>query len=186
MKSSSKIALVLFANLILIFCIVLCLMIFGWLDPVLVTGFLEYLTAMPTVSNITLVVSILLMLLAIKCIFFDNYDKNNMESKSGILLANQDGKLLISKETLENLIINVVKGFEAAQNAQTKVIFDKENNIIVYLTLFVEPNTVIKELSLNLQNRIKEEVKKASDLEVKEVNITVRDIAPVEEKKIQE
>ena len=109
-----------------------------------------------------------------------------MESKSGILLANQDGKLLISKETLENLIINVVKGFEAAQNAQTKVIFDKENNIIVYLTLFVEPNTVIKELSLNLQNRIKEEVKKASDLEVKEVNITVRDIAPVEEKKIQE
>ena len=178
MKLSSKIALVLFANLILIFCIVLCLMIFGWLDPVLVTGFLEYLTAMPTVSNITLVVSILLMLLAIKCIFFDNYDKNNMESKSG--------KLLISKETLENLIINVVKGFEAAQNAQTKVIFDKENNIIVYLTLFVEPNTVIKELSLNLQNRIKEEVKKASDLEVKEVNITVRDIAPVEEKKMQE
>ena len=70
MKLSSKIALVLFANLILIFCIVLCLMIFGWLDPVLVTGFLEYLTAMPTVSNITLVVSILLMLLAIKCIFF--------------------------------------------------------------------------------------------------------------------
>ena len=176
MKLSSKIALVLFANLILIFCIVLCLMIFGWLDPVLVTGFLEYLTAMPTVSNITLVVSILLMLLAIKCIFFDNYDKNNMESKSGILLANQDGKLLISKETIENLIASVAKGFDGAENVNSKVYVDKENNLSVYVTLFVHPDAVIKDLSNNLQNKIKEAVKRSSDLEVKEVNIKVRNI----------
>lgn len=185
MKLLNKIALVVFSNLILLLSIAICLMIFGWLDPVLVTGFFEYITSMPTVSTVTLVVCIILMLLSIKCIFFDGNDKNDFANKDGILLANQDGKLLISKETLENLIINVVRKVADAQNAQTKVIFDKENNIIVYLTLFVEQGTVIKELSLNLQNKIKEEVKKASDLEVKEVNITVKDMAPIEEKKVQ-
>ncbi len=185
MKLLNKIALVVFSNLILLLSIAICLMIFGWLDPVLVTGFFEYITSMPTVSTVTLVVCIILMLLSIKCIFFDGNDKNDFANKDGILLANQDGKLLISKETLENLIINVVRKVADAQNAQTKVIFDKENNIIVYLTLFIEQGTVIKELSLNLQNKIKEEVKKASDLEVKEVNITVKDMAPIEEKKVQ-
>lgn len=185
MKLLNKIALVVFSNLILLLSIAICLMIFGWLDPVLVTGFFEYITSMPTVSTVTLVICIILMLLSIKCIFFDGNDKNDFANKDGILLANQDGKLLISKETLENLIINVVRKVADAQNAQTKVIFDKENNIIVYLTLFIEQGTVIKELSLNLQNKIKEEVKKASDLEVKEVNITVKDMAPIEEKKVQ-
>ena len=161
MKLLNKIALVVFSNLILLLSIAICLMIFGWLDPVLVTGFFEYITSMPTVSTVTLVVCIILMLLSIKCIFFDGNDKNDFANKDGILLANQDGKLLISKETLENLIINVVRKVADAQNAQTKVIFDKENNIIVYLTLFIEQGTVIKELSLNLQNKIKEEVKKA-------------------------
>lgn len=185
MKLLNKIALVVFSNLILLLSIAICLMIFGWLEPVLVTGFFEYITSMPTVSTVTLVICIILMLLSIKCIFFDGNDKNDFANKDGILLANQDGKLLISKETLENLIINVVRKVADAQNAQTKVIFDKENNIIVYLTLFIEQGTVIKELSLNLQNKIKEEVKKASDLEVKEVNITVKDMAPIEEKKVQ-
>lgn len=185
MKLLNKIALVVFSNLILLLSIAICLMIFGWLDPVLVTGFFEYITSMPTVSTVTLVICIILMLLSIKCIFFDGNDKNDFANKDGILLANQDGKLLISKETLENLIINVVRKVADAQNAQTKVIFDKENNIIVYLTLFIEQGTVIKELSLNLQNKIKEEVKKASDLEVKEVNITVKDMASIEEKKVQ-
>ena len=36
---------------------------------------------------------------------------------------------------------------------------------------------VIKELSLNLQNKIKETIKKSADLEVKEVNVKVNNIA---------
>ena len=34
---------------------------------------------------------------------------------------------------------------------------------------------------LNLQNRIKEKIKVATDLEVKEVNITVKKVAPKQE-----
>ena len=42
-------------------------------------------------------------------------------------------------------------------------------------------NAVIKELSTNLQNKIKDTIKKASDLEVKEVNIKVKNIEPVKD-----
>lgn len=38
-----------------------------------------------------------------------------------------------------------------------------------------------KELSANLQEKIKDKVKKATDLEVKEVNITVKKVAPKQE-----
>ena len=85
---------------------------------------------------------------------------------------------MISQETIENLVNTVVKGFESAEDVTTKIAVDKENNLIVYVNMVVSPNAVIKELSTNLQSKIKEAVKKASDLEVKEVNIKVKNIAP--------
>ena len=56
---------------------------------------------------------------------------------------------------------------------------NKENNVKVYVNLSVKENAIIKELSTNLQTKIKSTIKKASDLEVKEVNIKVKDIEPV-------
>ena len=58
----------------------------------------------------------------------------------------------------------------------TKIELDNENNVKVFVNLTVKENAVIKELSTNLQNRIKETIKRSSDLEVKEVNIKVRNI----------
>ena len=58
---------------------------------------------------------------------------------------------------------------------------DAENNVTVYVNLVVSQNAVIKELSANLQQKIKEAIKNASDLEVKEVNIKVKNIAPKKE-----
>ena len=45
----------------------------------------------------------------------------------------------------------------------------------------VKENAIIKELSTNLQSKIKDSIKKATDLEVKEVNIKVKNIEPVKE-----
>ena len=53
------------------------------------------------------------------------------------------------------------------------------NNVTVFVNLSVKENAVIKELSTNLQTKIKTTIKKTSDLEVKEVNIKVKDIEPV-------
>jgi len=46
------------------------------------------------------------------------------------------------------------------------------------VNLTVKPNAVIKDLSNNLQLRIKETIKTSLDLDVKEVNIRVKNIAP--------
>ena len=79
---------------------------------------------------------------------------------------------------MESLIASVAKGFEGAENVNSKVFLDKENNVTVYVTLFIHPDAVIKDLSSNLQAKIKEAIKTTSGLDVKEVNIRVKNIAP--------
>ena len=154
-------------------------MIFGWLSVDLVHELVVMAINDSVSSNIMLGLSIAFILLAIKCIFFDSSSKQEMDYKNGILLENSDGKLLITKDTIENLVNSVVKGFDSAENVTTRVELDNENNVTVFVNLSVKENAVIKELSTNLQTKIKTTIKKTSDLEVKEVNIKVKDIEPV-------
>ena len=176
MKLVEKISLIIFSYIVLILAIFMCLFIFNWLDVDLIQQCMNQLTGNETASAITLGVSVVLILLAIRCIFFDTTGKEIAKQREGILLENGDGKLLISKDTIENLVASVAKGFDGAENVNCKVYVDKENNLSIYVTLFVHPDAVIKDLSSNLQNRIKEAIKKSSDLDVKEVNIKVRNI----------
>ena len=179
MKILDRIGLALFSSLMLIISIIMCLMIFGWLSVDLVHELIVMTINDNLSSNIMLGLSIAFILLAIKCIFFDSSSKQEMDYKNGILLENSDGKLLITKDTIENLVNSVVKGFDSAENVTTRVELDNENNVTVFVNLSVKENAVIKELSTNLQTKIKTTIKKTSDLEVKEVNIKVKDIEPV-------
>lgn len=179
MKILDRIGLALFSSLMLIISIIVCLMIFSWLSVDLVHELVVMAINDNLSSNIMLGLSIVFILLAIKCIFFDSSSKQEMDYKNGILLENSDGKLLITKDTIENLVNSVVKGFDSAENVTTRVELDKENNVTVFVNLSVKENAIIKELSTNLQTKIKTTIKKTSDLEVKEVNIKVKDIEPV-------
>lgn len=181
MKLLDKIGLALFSTIILIIAIITCLMIFGWVDIGWVFGIIDATINHNVASNVLLALNIIFILLAVKCIFFESSSKEDKDYKNGILLENSDGKLLITKDTLENLVNGVVKGFESAENVTTRVELDKDNNVIVFVNLSVKENAVIKELSTNLQTKIKTTIKKTSDLEVKEVNIKIKDIEPVKE-----
>ena len=68
----------------------------------------------------------------------------------------------------------------SAEEIATRVELDKENNVIVFVNLTVSSEAIIKELSANLQEKIKSKIKTATDLDVKEVNITVKKVAPKE------
>lgn len=185
MKTLDKIGMIIFANLILILSVIICLLIFGWLDPESVYFVIKLALNDTITTNIFLAISVVLILLAIKCIFFTSTDKKINGIKDGILLKNDDGQLVISKTTLEELVNNVVKGFDSAQDVQSKIILDEEKNLKVYVTLNVKENAVIKELSTNLQNKIKSAIKKTSDLEVKEVNISVKELQSEENQVIE-
>lgn len=181
MKVLEKIILIIYSILMLVVSIILCLLVFGWLDMNLMGNMVKQILTGATSSNIVLGISILFILLSIKCIFFGSTSKKEEKERQGVLLENENGKLMISKDTLENLVNSVAKEFENAQDIVTRVDLDRENNVRVYATLVVSSNAVIKDLSANLQEKVKEKIKAATDLEVKEVNIKVKNVAPKSE-----
>lgn len=178
MKILEKITLIIYSNIMLILSIILCLLIFGWLDIGLVGDMITKIIVGETSGKILLGISVLFILLSIKCIFFDSTSREQIKERQGVLLENESGKLMISKETIENLVNSVALNFQSAEEVTTRVELDKENNVKVFVNLIVNEEAVIKDLSANLQARIKEKVKTATDLEVKEVNITVKKVAP--------
>ena len=178
MKFLEKITLIIYSNIMLILSIILCLLIFGWLDIDIVGNVVRGMISGGVITNIVLAICVIFILLSIKCIFFDSASKEQIKERQGVLLENDNGKLMISKETIENLVNSVALNFESAEDVTTRVDLDRENNVRVFVTLIVNSNAVIKDLSANLQNRIKEKIKVATDLEVKEVNITVKKVAP--------
>ena len=181
MKVIEKIALILYSNIMLILSIILCLLVFGWLDIEVVGNVIKNCITTDPASKIVLGVSVLFILLSIRCIFFDPTSKEELKDKQGVLLENENGKLMISKETIENLVASVASGFESAEEISTRVELDRENNVKIFVNLTVSSNAVIKDLSANLQNKIKQKVKQSTDLDVKEVNISVKKVAPEQE-----
>ena len=182
MKTLEKITLIIYADIILILSIIMCLLIFGWLDMDLAGNIVYRMIEGETSSKILLGISIVFILLSIKCVFFDSTSKEQIKERQGVLLENDSGKLMISKETIENLVNSVALNFQSAEDVTTRVELDKENNVKVYVNLIISSDAIIKDLSANLQTKIKEKIKRATDLEVKEVNITVKKVAAKEQK----
>ena len=53
---------------------------------------------------------------------------------------------------------------------------DRDRNLRVYVTLVVSGDVILKEISTELQRKIKDAMKKTADLDVKEVNIKIKNI----------
>ena len=177
MKILEKITLIIYSFVMLIVAILACLLVFRWLDPELVGRIVNNILVGDVSGKIVLGVSVVFILLSIKCIFFGSTSKEQTNERQGVLLENESGKLMISKETIENLVNSVAKGFESTEDVTTRVELDKDNNVKVYANLVVSSEAVIKDLSAKLQTSIKDKIKKATDLEVNEVNITVKKVA---------
>lgn len=124
--------------------------------------------------KITLIVCGILMILVIKSLCFASKPKN--ESKEGIVLENASGKLIISKESLENMISSVAREIPGTEATTSKTLVDRDKNLKVYVTTVVSRDVFIKDVSTELQHKIKDAMKRAADLEVKEVNVKIKNI----------
>lgn len=174
MKIIEKITLIIYSNLMLIASVIICLVIFRWLDIDVVLSLLRNLMMSEISSKIILGVSLVFILLSIRCIFFDPVSKQELKDKQGVLLENENGKLMISKETIENLVEAVTKEYKTAKEVSSRVELNKENKVNIFINLVVSADSVIKDLSLNLQEKIKRKVKETTDLDVNEVNIMIK------------
>lgn len=183
MKLLERFALVIYSYIIILLSVVLSLLIFNWIDFNVVTDMVYALLTGEISSKITLGVSVVFILLSIKCIFFDEKSKEKAKETQGILLKNENGQLMISKETIDNVVRNAVKGFDNVKECNTRIDVNSENQLRITLFLTVNENVVIKELASNLQTKIKEEVKKVSDLDVQEVNVKVTSLQEIKKSK---
>jgi len=174
MKFLDKLALKIFSIIILIITIGLILIMTGVLPFKTIENYILLLTDYETGIKIAIGVLAVLMLLAIKGFFFTSKPEDN--GKDGIILENNSGKLVISKESLENLIASVIKDIPGAETVSSKTILDRDKNLIVYVTAVVSKDVMIKDISHELQSKIKDAMKRTADLDVKEVNIKIKNI----------
>ena len=174
MKKLDRLILVLFSVFIFLQSVLLILIILGWINENTVITFFKMLLNGEKTSKVILGTSSVALLLSLKCIFIDSEEKKN--KVTGVLMQNDNGKLLISKPTIENIVISVIKAFDSVQDVTVTTDLDRLNNLIINVNIAVSKDVIIKELTLNMQNKIKEAIKKTSDLEVKEVNIKIKDI----------
>lgn len=175
MKKIDRIILVLFSVIIFLQAILLICVITGIVNFTTVERIATLALYQEESSKILLVIAVVCLICSIKCIFFGSSDKQ--KSNNGILMQNDNGKLLISKNSIENIVMSAVKGFDSITDVSVSTELDNFNNLIVNVNLVVSSKVIIKELTLNMQNKIKEEIKKTSDLDVKEVNVKITNIA---------
>lgn len=176
MKFLERLSLVLFSNIILILSILLCLILFGWVDASTFTWIIGMALNHTVATNVTLGVCIVLILLSIKCIFFGSAGQEEEEEnlENGILLENEDGRLLITKETIRNIALNVIDNFDGALNPKVELEMDKQNHVKMNVIITAKELTAINQLSKNIQLKVKETIKKTTDLELSAVNVAIR------------
>ena len=174
MKFLDKLALKIFSIIVLALVVVLVLIITGIVPVGIIEDYITLLTDYDTAMKVAIAVIAVLALLAIKGFFFTSKPENN--GNDGIILENASGKLVISKESLENLIASVIKDVPGADTVSSRTILDKDKNLIVYVTAIVSKDVMLKDITNEVQSKIKLAMKRTADLEVKEVNVKIKNI----------
>lgn len=130
---------------------------------------------------ITICVCVLLSLWSIANVFLKSDSRK--ENVNGILLENENGSLLITKDSISNLVESVIKKNNDVKQENVKIEFTTNKDIIINIVVSVKDSIVMKETSAKLQENIKMIIKKATDLDVKQINIKIKGIE--QEKKTQ-
>lgn len=181
MTTFQKVISVTFSVIVLILSVILMLTIGGVIPTDFGANTMEAIVEGNFFSKILFVIALAFMLLALREIIFG--EKISSEGKEGLILENESGKLIISKESLENLVAGVGKEVVGAESISSRTYIDSEKNVTVDVNIVVSRDIVIKEISTELQKRVKAALKQTADLDVKYVNIKIKNISNKKTKK---
>lgn len=174
MKFLEKLSLILFSLIMSVISIGLILIMLDVIQISVVTKTISLILKDDFSIKLTVGVAVVTLLLALKCIFFGSEPED--DGRNGVTLENGSGKLVISKESLENIIANIVKEVQGIEAISSRTILDKNNNLVVYVTTLVSKDMMIKDVSAQIQDKIKDALSKTADLEVRQVNVKVKNI----------
>lgn len=176
-----KIISVTFASIVLFISVVGMLTLGGVLSPDLGSNIVKDMLEGEFWSKIFFAIYAILAIFAIKEIAFG--EKVTREGREGLILENETGRLIISKESLESLISGVGKEIEGIDSISSRTFIDVEKNVVVEANIGVGRDVALKDISSELQKRVKDALKQTADLEVKYVNIKIKNISNKKAKK---
>ena len=90
----------------------------------------------------TICICLLLALWSIANIFFKS--DSNSEISNGVLLENENGSLLITKDSICNLVDSVLKKNTDIKDSNVKIEFDQNKDIMINIVAVIKDNVVIK------------------------------------------
>ena len=181
MKLVDKVIYFIFSVIILAIVVVMFTVILnigGVVNPVF-----NFISNIPNMSftqeqmTYIVIIEILLFVMAIKGILFQSKLEEN---KDAIILENNSGKLIISRKTLENLVKDISNGVQGVENSFARVNVSKDTELIISIDIVVKEGS-IKDITKKLQEDVKIAIKKASDLNVSEVNVNIKNIKKLNE-----
>ena len=181
MKLVDKVIYFIFSVIILAIVVVMFTVILnigGVVNPVF-----NFISNIPNMSftqeqmTYIVIIEILLFIMAIKGILFQSKLEEN---KGAIILENNSGKLIISRKTLENLVKDISNGVQGVENSFARVNVSKDTELIISIDIVVKEGS-IKDITKKLQEDVKIAIKKASDLNVAEVNVNIKNIKKINE-----
>ena len=181
MKLVDKVIYFIFSVIILAIVVVMFTVILnigGIVNPVF-----NFISNIPNMSftqeqmTYIVIIEILLFIMAIKGILFLSKLEEN---KDAIILENNSGKLIISRKTLENLVKDISNGVQGVENSFARVNVSKDTELIISIDIVVKEGS-IKDITKKLQEDVKIAIKKASDLNVSEVNVNIKNIKKLNE-----
>ena len=168
MKILEKFVLILYSFLVLVISVVLCLVIFKIIDIETINNCIKYMLEDSTILITVLASSIVCILLSIRCLFFRKRKEIKKSDATDILLENESGRLLISKRAIENAVKNVVNNaVKDTKDCKVIVDIDPANYLSVYVSILLNNNLKIRDMTLDLQLKIKSQIKDDFDLDVK-------------------
>lgn len=180
MKLIDKVIYFIFSTIVLAIVVIVFM---GLLNIGGVNHIFSFIGGMPNMSftqeQITyiIIVGILLIIMAIKGILFQTKLEEN---KDAIILENSSGKLIISRRTLENLVKDISNSVKGVENSSARVNVEKDTDLIISIDIVVKEGS-IKDITKKLQEDVKIAIKKASDLNVSEVNVNIKNIKKMNE-----
>ena len=184
MKILEKFVLILYSFLVLVISVVLCLVIFKIIDIETINNCIKYMLEDSTILITVLASSIVCILLSIRCLFFRKRKEIKKSDATDILLENESGRLLISKRAIENAVKNVVNNVvKDTKDCKVIVDIDPANYLSVYVSILLNNNLKIRDMTLDLQLKIKSQIKNDFDLDVKQVNIKIDSVEEKENEK---
>ena len=180
MKLIDKVIYFIFSTIVLVIVVIVFM---GLLNIGGVNHIFSFIGGIPNMSftqeqmTYIIIVGILLIIMAIKGILFQSKLEEN---KDAIILENSSGKLIISRRTLENLVKDISNSVKGVENSSARVNVEKDTDLIISIDIVVKEGS-IKDITKKLQEDVKIAIKKASDLNVSEVNVNIKNIKKMNE-----